>query len=157
MLKIKEEIERLLKSKFIRTTRYVKWLTNIVPVIKMNETLRVFVDFRDLNREAPKDEYQMPVIEMLVDLAAGYEYLSILDGYSRYNHIFIAEEVVPKTTLWCPSALGTYEWIVKPFGLKNIGVSYQRAMNLIFHDFIEEFMHVYIYDIVVKSSSRDGH
>lgn len=45
--KIKEEIERFLKCKFIRTTRYVKWIANIFPVIKKNGTLRVCIDFRD--------------------------------------------------------------------------------------------------------------
>ena len=74
--KIKTEIERLLKSKFIRTARYVEWLANIVLVIKKNGTLRICIDFRDLNKATPKDEYPMPVAEMLVDSAAGYEYLS---------------------------------------------------------------------------------
>ncbi|XP_050890867.1 uncharacterized protein LOC127096326 [Lathyrus oleraceus] len=44
---------------------------------------------------------------------------------------------VPKTTFRCPGALGTYKWIVIPFGLNNAGATYQRAMNAIFHDFIE--------------------
>lgn len=43
------------------------------------------------------------------------------------------------------------------FGLKNAGATYQRAMNAIFHDFIEKFMQVYIDDIMVKSSSQEGH
>jgi len=43
--------------------------------------------------------------------------------------------------------LGTYEWVVMPFGLKNAGATYQRAMNAIFHDFIERFMQVYIDDL----------
>lgn len=85
MSKIKEEIERLLRSKFIRTTRYVKWLANIVPIIKKNGTLRVYIDFRDLNKVMPKDEYHMLVAEMLVDSAACHEYLSMLDGYFSYN------------------------------------------------------------------------
>ncbi|WJX89440.1 hypothetical protein P8452_71439 [Trifolium repens] len=100
--KIKEEIERLLKSKFIRTARYVEWLANIVLVIKKNGTLRVCIDFRDLNNATPKDEYAMPVAEMLVDSAAGFEFLSMLDGYSGYNQIFIAEEDVSKTSFRCP-------------------------------------------------------
>src|SRR6266487_1711157 len=157
MSKIKGEIERLLKSKFIRTARYVQWLANIVPVIKKNGTLRVCIDFRDLNNATPKDEYPMPVAEMLIDSAAGFEYLSMLDGYSGYNQIFIAEEDIHKTAFRCPGALGTYEWVVMPFGLKNVGATYQRAMNLIFHDFIDNFMQVYIDDIVIKSSSDDGH
>ena len=56
------------------------------------------INFRDLNAATPKDEYPMPVAEMLVDSAAGFEYMSMLDGYSRYSQIFIAEEDVSKTT-----------------------------------------------------------
>ncbi|KAK2436375.1 hypothetical protein QL285_021373 [Trifolium repens] len=157
MSKIKEEIERLLKSKFIRAVRYVEWLANIVPIIKKNSTLRVCINFRDLNNATPKDEYVMPVAEMFVDSAAGFEFLSMLDGYSGYNQIFIAEEDVSKTAFRCPGALGTYEWVVMPFGLKNAGATYQRAMNSMFHDFIDTFMQVYIDDIIIKSSSEDSH
>jgi len=95
--KIKEEIERLLKCGFIRTARYVDWLANVVLVKKENGTIRVCINFRYLNLATPKDEYPMPVAEMLVDLAAGFEYLSMLDGYSGYNQIFIVEEDVSKT------------------------------------------------------------
>ena len=63
MSKIKEEIERLLKSKFIRTARNVEWLANIVLVIKKNVTLRISINFRDLNNATPKDEYHMSVAE----------------------------------------------------------------------------------------------
>ncbi|KAK2402401.1 hypothetical protein QL285_051924 [Trifolium repens] len=99
----------------------------------------------------------MPVAEMLIDSAAGHEYLSMLDGYSGYNQIFIAEDNISKTAFRCPGALSTYEWVVMPFGLKNAGATYQRAMYSIFHDFIEVFMQIYIDDIVVKSSSSDDH
>ncbi|XP_050889047.1 uncharacterized protein LOC127094231 [Lathyrus oleraceus] len=155
--KIKKEVERLLRCNFIRTTRYVDWIENIVPVIKKNGSLRICIDFRDLNAATPKDEYPMPVAEMLVDSAAGYEYLNMLDGYSGYNQIFIAEEDVPKTASRCPGAIGTYEWIVIPFGLKNAEATYQRAMNSIFHDYIKTFMQVYIDDIVIKSTSDEDH
>jgi hypothetical protein len=92
--KIKEEIQILLKCGFIRTARYVDWLANIVPVVKKKWTLRVCIDFRDLNQATPKDEYPMLVVEKLVDSATGFEYLSMLDGYSGYNQIYIAEEDV---------------------------------------------------------------
>jgi len=133
---ITEEIDSLLKYGFIRTARYVDWLANIVPVVKKNGTLRVCIDFRDLNLATPKDEYPMPVVEMVVDSAVSFEYLSMLDGYSRYNQIYIVEEDVSKTAFRCPGALGCYEWIVMSFGLKNAGAFYQRAMNSMFHDFI---------------------
>lgn len=62
----------------------------------------------------------MPVTEMLVDWTAGFEYLSILDGYSGYNHTFIVEEDVAKRSFRCLRALGTYEWVVIPFEYKNV-------------------------------------
>lgn len=102
---IKEEIKRLVWNKFIRTARYVEWLANIVYVIKKNGTLKVCIDFRDLNIATPKDECQIPVAEMLVDSIADFEYLSILDCYSRYNQIYIAKEDVLKLTFQCPKAL----------------------------------------------------
>ena len=68
----------------------------MIHVKKKNGTIRVCIDFRDLNLATPKDEYPMPVAEMLVDSATGFEYLSMLDGYSGYNQIFIAEEDISK-------------------------------------------------------------
>lgn len=61
MSKIKEVIERLLWNKFIRTSKYVEWLANIVPVIKKNVTLRICIDFRNVNVITLKDEYHMHV------------------------------------------------------------------------------------------------
>ena len=62
-----------------------------------------------------------------------------------------------KTAFRCHGALGCYEWIVMPFGLKNDGACYQRAMNSMFHDFIGKFMQVYIDYIVVISSAEKDH
>ncbi|XP_028058615.1 uncharacterized protein LOC114262456 [Camellia sinensis] len=57
----------------------------------------------------------------------------------------------------CPGALGTFEWIVMPFGSKNAGATYQRAMNFIFHDLIGKYLKVYIDDVAIKSDSFDVH
>jgi len=79
----------------------------------------------------------------------------MLDGYSGYNQIFIAEEDVSKIVVRCLGALGTYEWVVMPFGLRNARTTYQRAMNLMFHDFIGKFMQICMDDIVAKSFSEE--
>ena len=121
-----------LKAKLIRITRYVNWVSNIVPVMKKNGKLRVCIDFRDLNNATPKDEYHMPIADMLVDSASRNEILSFMDGYFSYNQIFIAKDDVSKTAFQYLRALGTYEWVIIHFGLKNAGVTYQRVMKAIF-------------------------
>ena len=135
-LKVKEEIEKLLKAKFIIPTRYVQWLENIVPVMKKNGNLRVCVDFRDLNVAAPKDMYVMPIADVLVDSIVNNELLSFMDCFSGYNKILIVVDDISKIAFKCPGSLGTFEWLVMPFGLKNASGTYQRAMNVIFHDML---------------------
>ena len=120
-LKVKEKIEKLLKAKFIKPTRYVQWLANIVPVMKKNGKLRVCVDFRYLNVGTPKDMYVMPIAGMLVDFTANNELLSFMDGFFGYNQILIAVEDILKTIFRCPSSIRTFERLVMLFGLKNAG------------------------------------
>ena len=87
ILKVNEEVERLLKARFIQTARYVEWLSNIVPIIKKNGKLRICIDFRDINKATPKDEYPMPMVDVLIHSASGHEILSFMDGHSGYNQI----------------------------------------------------------------------
>ncbi|KAM2946199.1 hypothetical protein COP2_029027 [Malus domestica] len=152
-LGIKDELVQLLKAGFIRTARYVEWLANIVPVLKKNGALRICIDFRNLNLATPKDEYTMPISDLLIDATANHAILSFMDGHAGYNQIFIAEADVHKTTFHCPGALGTYEWVVMPFDLKNAGATYQRAINTIFHDLIGTIVEVYIDDVVLSPNN----
>ena len=84
-LKVKDKIEKLLKTGFIRPTRYAEWLSNIITVMKKNGKLRICIDFRDLNLATPKDVYVMLVVNMLIDVASRNELLSFIDGFSGYN------------------------------------------------------------------------
>ena len=99
-------------------------VSSIVPVIKKNGKMRVCIDFRDLNKATPKDEYHMSNADLLIDAAAGHKILNFMDGNAGYNQIFMAEEDIPKMTFRCPGALGLYEWVVMTFGLKNAGATY---------------------------------
>jgi hypothetical protein len=69
----------------------------------------------------------------------------------------MADEDISKTAFICPGFVGLFEWVVMTFGLKNSGATYQRAMNLIIHDFLGIIVEVYIDDIVVKSAGDYSH
>ena len=75
-----------------------------------------------------------------------------MDEFLGYNQIWLAEEDQDKTSFTTP--WGTYCYVVMPFGLRNAGTTYQRAMIEIFHDMIHIDMEVYVDDILVKSRTR---
>ena len=83
--KIKLEVQKLLKARFIEEIECPSWLANIVPVKKKNGQIRVCVDFRDLNKACPKDEFSLPNVDILVDAVASHERFSFMDGYNGYN------------------------------------------------------------------------
>ena len=83
--------------------------------------------------------------------------ISFLDGNTGYNQIFMAEEDASKTAFICPGFIGLFEWVVMTFGLKNAGATYQRAMNLIFHELLGNTVEIYIDGIVVKSAEFSSH
>jgi hypothetical protein len=153
---VKKEIEKMLEAGFIKPSRYAEWISSIVPIQKKDGRWCVYVDFRDLNRATPKDEYPMPIAETLINAAAGNKILSFMDGNASYNQIFMALEDIQKTALRVPGAVGLFEYVVITFGLKNAGATYQCAMNYIYHDLIGKLVEIYIDDVVVKSTSTGG-
>jgi hypothetical protein len=82
---IKAEVEKLLKAGFIYPIPLTDWVSNIVPVDKKQGTIRVCVDYRDINRACLKDNYPTPFIDQLIDECAGSEIYSFMDGFSGYN------------------------------------------------------------------------
>jgi hypothetical protein len=99
----------------------------------------------------------MPIADILINNASGHRVISFLDGNAGYNQFFMAEDDMSKTTFHCPSFINLFEWVVMTFSLKNAGATYQRAMNLIFHDLIGIILEVYIDGVVVNSDSMDSH
>ena len=80
-------MDKLIKANFIREVQYPTWLANIVPVQKKNGQLRICVAFRDLNNVCSKDDFPLPIIELLIDATIGFGALSFMDGFSGYNQI----------------------------------------------------------------------
>jgi hypothetical protein len=99
----------------------------------------------------------MPIANMLINNASEHRVIGFLYGNAGYNQIFMVEEDMYKTVFCCPSFIGLFEWVVMTFGLKNTGATYQRAMNLIFHDLLGIILEIYLDDVIVKSDSMDGH
>ena len=85
------------------------------------------VDFIDLNKACPKDSYPLSQIDILVDSTAQHQLLSFMDAFSRYNWIKMDEANQEKTLFVTSQGLFCYK--VMPFGLKNMGATYQRLMN----------------------------
>jgi hypothetical protein len=85
------------------------------------------VDYTDLNKHCLKDSFGLPRIDQVVDSTAGCSMLSFLDYYSRYHQISLANEDEDKTTFITP--FGAFCYTSMSFGLKNIGATYQRAIQ----------------------------
>jgi hypothetical protein len=82
---VKKEIEKMMEVGFIGPCRYAEWISSIIPIQKKDGQWRVYVDFRNLNRATPKDEYPMPVAETLINATVSNKILSFMDGNVGYN------------------------------------------------------------------------
>jgi len=154
-LAAKVEADKLLNVGFIEETHYTTWLSNVVLVNKANGKWRMCVDYTDLNKACPRDAYPLPNIDRLVDGAAGNKVLSLLDAYSGYNQIPMAISDMQKTAFITDDA--NYFYRVMPFGLKNVGATYQRLMDKVFSHLMGQCVEVYVDDMVVKSPSHHQH
>ena len=115
---MKEEIQKQLNVGFISVVEYPEWLANVVPIPKKDDKVRVCVDFKDLNKASPKDDFPLPHIYLLVDSTVSYSMLSFMDRFSGYNQILMAPKDMEKTTFI--TEWGTYCYRVMPFGLKKV-------------------------------------
>jgi hypothetical protein len=121
---------------------------------KGTDKIQVCIYFHNLNKATPKYEYPMPIADMLINNAFGHRVISFLDGNVGYNQIFMAKEDMSKMAFCCPGFIGLFEWVVMTFGLKNVGATYQRAMNLIFHDLLGIMLEIYIDCVIVNRVAR---
>ena len=111
---------------------YLEWLANVVQVSKKDGKLRI-----------------------LVNNTVGHALLSFMDGFLGYNQIKMALEDMEKTSFITPWR--TYCYKVMPFGLKNVGATYQWATTTLLHDLIHKEVEVYVDDMIVKFKDQEGH
>jgi hypothetical protein len=151
----RNEVKRLLSAGVIREVTYPKWLANTVMVKKANGKGRMCIDFRDLNKACPKDEFPLPRIDSLVDATASSELMSLLDCYSGYHQIWMKKEDEPKNSFITSS--GTYCYLRMPEGLKNAGGSFSGMTAKVLHSQIGSNVLTYVDDIIVKSTMQENH
>jgi hypothetical protein len=151
---IKLEVEKLLKASFIYPVALTEWVSNPVPIDKKGGSIHVCVDYRDINKACPKDNFPTPFVDQIVDDCAGNEIFSLMDGFSGYNQINIMPEDQHKTAFICP--WGTFAYRKLPFSLKNVGAMFQRAMSYTFHD-IKHIVQPYLDDLSAYSLRRVDH
>jgi len=153
--KIKEEVEKQFNAGFLVVAKYPQWVENVVLVPKKYGKVKMCVDYWDLNRAGPKDDFPLQHIDTLVDNTATSSLYSFMDGFSGYNQIKIAPKNMEKTTfitLW-----GTFCYKVMSFILKNVGATYQRAMVTLLHDMMHKEIEIYVDDMIAKSKSEEKH
>ncbi|XP_070032309.1 uncharacterized protein [Nicotiana tomentosiformis] len=102
---IEIEVNKLIEAGFIWEVKYPMWVSSIVLVKKKNGQIRVCVDFRDLNNACPKDEFPLPIPELMIDATTGYEEMSFMDGSSGYNQIRMAPKDEELTAFCTPREL----------------------------------------------------
>ncbi|XP_075086281.1 uncharacterized protein LOC142168992 [Nicotiana tabacum] len=136
------------RSECGEVTNYPSWLENIVPVPKKDGNIRICIDYRDVNKASPKDDFPLPNIHILIDNCANHKLQSFVDCFTGYHQILMHEENAEKTTFTTP--WGVYYYRVMLFGLKNTGATYMRDMMTLFHGMIHEEIEVYVDDVIKK-------
>jgi hypothetical protein len=139
----------LLIAIFIKEVFHLELLANPVLVKKKNGKWRICVDYTGLNKACPKYPFPLPCIDQIVDSTLGCEALSFLNAYSSYHQIMMKGSGQLTTSF--VTLFGTYCYVTMPFGLKNIGATYQHCMLSVFRDLIRRPIEAYVDDIIVKS------
>ena len=147
---IKAEVEKLLHVDFIYPIPLIEWVSNTIPVMKKQGTIRVHVDYQDVNLACPKDNYPTPFIDQIINDCAGCKIFSFMDGFSSYYQINIHLEDQHKTTLICP--WGTFSYKKLPFDLKNVGENFQREIDYAFNE-IKNIVQPYLNDLPAHSQN----
>nr|GEZ03835.1 hypothetical protein [Tanacetum cinerariifolium] len=124
---IQEEVGKLMGARIMRELHYHDWLSNPVMVKKHDGSWRMCVDFKDLNNACAKDGYPLPEIDWKVESLCGFPFTFFLDAYKCYHEIQMATEDEEKIAFI--TSLGIFCYTKMPFGLRNVGATYQRLVD----------------------------
>ncbi|KAL6277398.1 hypothetical protein ACE6H2_020999 [Prunus campanulata] len=151
---LKIQLQELVDLGFIRPS-VSPWGAPVLFVKKKDGTMRLCIDYRQLNKVTVRNRYPLPRIDDLFDQLRGAKYFSKIDLRSGYHQLRVREEDVPKTAF--RTRYGHYEFLVMPFGLTNAPAAFMDLMNRVFRPYLDRFVIVFIDDILVYSKTLEGH
>ncbi|KAL0549604.1 hypothetical protein IC582_014090 [Cucumis melo] len=151
---LKVQLQKLLDKGFIRPS-VSPWGAPVLFVKKKDGSMRLCIDYSELNKVTVKNRYPLPRIDDLFDQLQGATVFSKIDLRSGYHQLRIKDEDVPKTAF--RSRYGHYEFIVMSFGLTNAPTVFMDLMNRVFREFLDTFVIVFIDDILIYSKTEAEH
>ena len=151
---LKEQLQDLLDKGFVRPSTS-PWGAPVLFVKKNDGSLRLCIDYKQLNKVTVRNKYPLPRIDDLFDQLQGASCFSKIDLRSGYHQLRIRHEDVPKTAF--RTRYGHYEFLVMSFGLTNAPAAFMDLMNRVFKPFLDRFVIVFIDDILVYSRSEEEH
>ncbi|PKA62661.1 RNA-directed DNA polymerase like [Apostasia shenzhenica] len=151
---LKTQVHELLDKGYIRP-RVSPWGAPVLFVKKKDDTLRMCIDYRELNRVTIKNKYPLPRIDDLFDLLHGASVFSKIDLRSGYYQLKIKNKDIPKIAF--RTRYGHYEYLVMLFGLTNPPATFIDLMNRVFHPYLDQFVIVFIDNILIYSKNSDEH
>ena len=154
LTELKVQMQELLDKGFIRPSAS-PWGAPVLFVRKKDGSLRLCIDYRQLNQVTIKNKYPLPRIDDLFDQLQGASVFSKIDLRIGYHQLRIKKDDIPKTAF--RTRYGHYEFTVMPFGLTNAPAAFMDLMNRVFKEFLDQFVIVFIDDILVYSKSPEEH
>lgn len=153
-MELKEQLQKLLDKGFIRPS-VSPWEIPVLFVRKNDGSMSLCIDYRELNRVTVQNKYMLPRIDDLFDQLQGAAVFSKIDLRLGYHQLKVKDEDVYKTAF--RTRYGHYEFLVMPFGLTNAPAAFMDLMNRVFQPFLDQFVIVFIDDILVYSRNQEEH
>ena len=145
---LKVQLQELLDKGFIRPS-VSPMGAPVLFVKKKDDSLRMCIDYRQINKVTVKSKYPLPRIkDLFYQLKEAGVFLKI-DLRSGYYQLRVKEVDVPKTAF--RTRYGHYDFLVMPFGLANAPTTFMDLMNRVFRPYVDQFVVVFIDDILVYS------
>ena len=117
-----------------------------------DKTLRLCIDYRQLNRVTIKNRYPLPRIDDLLDQLRGARVYFKIDLRTGYHQLRVRETYIPKTAF--RTSYGHFKFTVMPFGLMNAPAAFMDLMHRMFQPYLDQFVVVFVDDILIDSKSE---